>query len=90
MVKAEAVRLLLIDRSLSGTRTSLMYDTSKRQRWKSECAICDFELDGLPFDMNEIELARHTSSTRVLEHLHLVEIIFGTQSSICCRKKRSQ
>ena len=68
MVNAEAVRLLLIDRSLSGTRTSLMYDTSKRQRWKSECAICDFELDGLPFDMNEIELARH----------HIIDESLGT------------
>jgi len=59
MVTAEKVQLLLLDRSLSSTRTSLMYDTSRRQRWKSECAICDLEVEGLPFDMNEIELARH-------------------------------
>ena len=59
LVSAENVQLLLLDRSLSSTRTSLMYDTSRRQRWKSECGICDLEVEGMPFDTNEIELARH-------------------------------
>ncbi|MFH0849120.1 MAG: DNA double-strand break repair nuclease NurA [archaeon] len=59
MVAAEDVRILLLDRSLSSTRTSLMYDTSRKQRWKTDCAICDFEVDGTPFDANDIELARH-------------------------------
>lgn len=59
LVSSDGVRVLLLDRSLSGTRTSLMYDTSRKQRWKTDCAVCDLEIDGLPFDMNEIELARH-------------------------------
>jgi len=59
LVSSEDVHVLLLDRSLSGTRTSLMYDTSRKQRWKTDCAICDLEIDGVPFDMNEIELARH-------------------------------
>lgn len=59
MVAAGNVQLLLMDRSLSSTRNNLMYDTSRKRRWKSDCAICDLEIDGLPFDMNEIELARH-------------------------------
>lgn len=59
MVMSENVRILLLDRSLSSTRTSLMYDTSRKQRWKTDCAICEFEVDGTPFDANEIELARH-------------------------------
>jgi len=58
-VVAENVRILFLDRSLANTRTSLMYDTSRKQRWKTECAICDLDLDGKPFDVNEIELARH-------------------------------
>jgi hypothetical protein len=59
MVKAEQVRILLVDRSLSSTRVNLIHDTSRKKRWKSDCAICDFEVDGVAFDANEIELARH-------------------------------
>ena len=58
-VMTEDIRILLLDRSLSSTRTSLMYDTSRKQRWKTDCAICDFDVDGTGFDANEIELARH-------------------------------
>jgi len=58
-VVTEKVRVLFLDRSLANTRTSLMYDTSRKQRWKTECAICDLDVDGTPFDINEIELARH-------------------------------
>jgi len=59
MVVAEKIRILLLDRSLSNTRINLVYDTSRKRRWRTDCAICDFEIDEIPFDVNEIELARH-------------------------------
>jgi hypothetical protein len=59
MVVSEDVRILLLDRSLSSTRVNLIHDTSRKKGWKSDCAICDFEVDGIAFDANEIELARH-------------------------------
>jgi len=59
MVASESVRILLLDRSLSSMRGNLMLDTSRKKRWKTECAICDLEVDGTAFDINEIELARH-------------------------------
>jgi len=59
MVAAEKVRILLLDRSLSNMRINLMYDTSRKRRWRTDCAICDLEVDRTPFDINEIELARH-------------------------------
>jgi len=68
MVTSESVRILLLDRSVSSTRTSLMYDTSRKRRWRTDCAICDFEVDGEPFDSNEIDLARH----------HVVNVGLGT------------
>ncbi len=70
-VSTENVRILFLDRSLANTRTSLMYDTSRKQRWKTECAICDLDVDGTPFDVNEIELARH----------HIINDALGTPSA---------
>jgi hypothetical protein len=34
MVAAGKVQLLLLDRSLHSTRNNLMYDTSRKRRWK--------------------------------------------------------
>ena len=44
---------------MSNTQTSLMYDTSRRPRWKSEGAIYGFEIDGVPIDVNEMGYGRH-------------------------------
>lgn len=66
MVAAEKTRILLLDRSLSNMRISLVYDTSRKRRWRTDCAICDFEVDGTPFDINEIELARHRIINKML------------------------
>jgi len=59
LVVDEGVKILLLDRSLSTTQTSLMYDTSKRSRWKTDGATHGFEIDGIPIDMNEMGYGRH-------------------------------
>jgi len=59
LVVEEDVKILLLDKSLSNTQTSLMYDTSRRPRWKTEGAIHGFEIDGIPIDMNEMGYGRH-------------------------------
>lgn len=58
-VKEEDVGIILLDRSLSGTWTSLMYDTSKRANWKTDGALHGFEIDGVPIDVNEIGYGRY-------------------------------
>jgi hypothetical protein len=59
MVAEENVKILFLDRSLSGMQTSLVYDTSKRTRWKTDGAIHGLEIDGLPIDVNEMGYGRH-------------------------------
>ena len=55
LAKSKEFQIILLDRSLSGTLSSLMYDTSKRALWKRQCAICTVEIDNVKFD--ELELA---------------------------------
>jgi hypothetical protein len=59
LIVEENVKILLLDKSLSSTQTSLMYDTSRRPRWKTEGAIYGFDIDGVPIDMNEMGYGRH-------------------------------
>lgn len=51
-------KIILMDRSLSNTHSSIMYDTSRRRLWKM-CAILGFEVDGTPIDEEDLMLARH-------------------------------
>ncbi len=51
-------KIILMDRSLSNTHYSVLYDTSKRRLWKL-CAILGFEVDGKPLDEEDLLLARH-------------------------------
>ncbi|NIM46271.1 MAG: hypothetical protein GTO54_11740 [Nitrososphaeria archaeon] len=55
----ENIKILLMDRSLSGEVSSLMYDTSKRKFWKTNSALFGLEIDGLPIDMNDLAYGRH-------------------------------
>jgi len=55
----ENVRILLLDRSLSNTQTSLTYDTSRRKLWKTNGAIHGFDVDGVEVDDNDMAYGRH-------------------------------
>ncbi|MEM2567867.1 MAG: hypothetical protein QXH20_05265, partial [Candidatus Bathyarchaeia archaeon] len=52
-------RIILMDRSLSIERASLLYDTSKRALWEAKSNILGYRIDGEPIDINELTMARH-------------------------------
>ncbi|MBE0519545.1 hypothetical protein IBX35_00685 [Candidatus Bathyarchaeota archaeon] len=52
------VRIILLDRSLSIERASLLYDTSKRKLWKAKSSIFGYKIDGQPIDKNDLTIAR--------------------------------
>ncbi len=50
--------IILMDRSLSIERASLLYDTSDRENWKAKANIIGYEADGQTVDINDLTLAR--------------------------------
>ena len=57
--KSGSTDIIFLDRSLSNTYSSLIYDTSIRRLWKTHCSIINFEIDGIPVDMNDLTICRH-------------------------------
>ena len=53
------IQILLMDRTLSGERGSLLYDTSKRELWEKKGALIGFEVDGVPIDRNDLAYGRY-------------------------------
>jgi hypothetical protein len=53
------IRILLMDRTLSGERASLLYDTSKRDLWEAKGSLIGFEVDGVPIDVNDLAYGRY-------------------------------
>ena len=58
--------IILLDRSLSSTFPSLIFDSSKRQLWMSNGALHGVEVDNLPLDVNDLAFARY--------HLYVPEL----------------
>ncbi len=54
MAKTRDFQIILLDRSLSGTQSSLLHDTSKRALWKRECATLRITSDGLRLDEQDL------------------------------------
>ncbi len=52
------IRIILLDRSLSIERASLLYDTSKRELWKAKSNIIGYKIDDEPIDVNDLTIAR--------------------------------
>ncbi len=52
------MRIILLDRSLSIERASLLYDTSKSDLWKAKSSIIGYKIDDEPFDINDLTIAR--------------------------------
>ena len=50
--------LILLDRSLSNTYSSLMYDTSIWKLQGKSSSLIDFEVDGVPIDVNDLIISR--------------------------------
>jgi hypothetical protein len=55
----ENIKILFLDRSLTCMQSSLMYDTSRRKRWKTHGSLFGFEVDGVPVDVNDLAFGRH-------------------------------
>jgi hypothetical protein len=57
--QTQNIRILLLDRSLSTERASLLYDTSKHEFWKTKSNIRGYKINGEPIDENDLTIARH-------------------------------
>jgi hypothetical protein len=51
-------RLILLDRSLSVDRASLLYDTSKMEYWTAKSSLLDYKIDDGALDVNDLAVAR--------------------------------
>ena len=63
----ENVQILFLDRSLTCMQSSLIYDTSRRKRWKTHGSLIGYEVDGVPIDMNDLAFGRHRILNKSLE-----------------------
>jgi hypothetical protein len=50
--------IILLDRSLSAERGSLLYDTSKRELWKAKSTLIGYKIDNQPIDINDLSIGR--------------------------------
>ena len=51
-------RIIMLDRSLSTERASLLYDTGKPEFWIAKCSILGYKIDDTSFDLNDLTIAR--------------------------------
>lgn len=59
-------RIILMDRSLSTDRASLLYETRKTDFWQVRCAVVGSEVDGVLLDRNNLSMARQHICCRSL------------------------
>ena len=53
------IRIILLDRSLSVDRASLLYDTSKMEYWTAKSSLLGYKIDNVALDVNDLAVARH-------------------------------
>ena len=60
-------RIILLDRSLSSEHASLIYDTAKRDLWKTKSSLIGHKIDDAePFDINDFTIARQCVCNQTL------------------------
>jgi hypothetical protein len=64
--ESKDIRILLMDRSLSIERASLLYDTSKHEFWETKSSLRGYKIDGEPVDANDLALARQRVCNQAL------------------------
>ncbi|HVO36724.1 MAG TPA: hypothetical protein VMT01_00955 [Candidatus Acidoferrum sp.] len=52
------IRIILLDRSLSIERASLIYDTAKREVWKAKSSLIGYKIGNELIDVNDLTIAR--------------------------------
>jgi hypothetical protein len=57
--KSDNTDIIFLDRSLSNTYPSLVYDTSMRRHWGTHCSLINYEIDDVPVDINDLTICRH-------------------------------
>jgi hypothetical protein len=51
-------RIILLDRSLSVDRASLLYDTSKMEYWTAKSSLLGYKINDFALDVNDLAIAR--------------------------------
>jgi hypothetical protein len=59
-------RIILLDRSLSTERASLIYDTAKRELWKAKSSLIGYRIDDERIDVNDLTMARQCVCNQAL------------------------
>jgi hypothetical protein len=59
LARKNEYKIILLDRSLSGTQSSLIHDTSKRALWKRECATLRMSSEGVRLDEQDLAFGRY-------------------------------
>ena len=59
LARSNEFQIILLDRSLSGTQSSLLHDTSKRALWKRECATLRMHSGGLRLEEQDLAFSRY-------------------------------
>ncbi len=62
----ESIRIVLLDRSLSVERASLIYDTAKRGIWNKKSSLIGYKIDDEPVNANDLIIARQCVCNRAL------------------------
>jgi hypothetical protein len=88
------IRVILLDRSLSIERASLLYDTSRRELWEAKCSIIGYKIDGEPIDLNDLTIGRQYVCNRALglpppraDYLRYAIIDLARQKGILTKKQ---
>jgi hypothetical protein len=64
---SQNIRIILLDRSLSIERASLIYDTAKRDLWKARSSLIGYKAnDDEPIDLNDLTIARQCICNQAL------------------------
>jgi hypothetical protein len=67
MASSKQSDVIFMDRSLSNMYSSLLTDTSKKDDWTQTCSLLNFDIDGIPFDINDFTIARYNLYNRILD-----------------------
>jgi len=59
LARSSEYQIILLDRSLSSTQSSLLQETSKRALWKRECATLRMKSDGQRLDEQDLSFSRY-------------------------------
>ena len=63
---AQNIRVLLMDRSLSTERASLLYETRKTDFWDAKSALVGYSINGRKVDPNDLAIARQHVCNKAL------------------------